>query len=49
MSLGQLAVRSAHVADALRALGLKPGQLVLRPQSLVSFGLPRLAFGSYLS
>lgn len=27
MSLGQLAQRSAHVADALRAAGLQPGKL----------------------
>lgn len=33
MSLGQLATRSAHVADALRALGLKPGEL-LQTQTL---------------
>jgi hypothetical protein len=33
MSLAQLAARSAHVADALRAAGLQPGGL-LRCQTL---------------
>ena len=28
MSLGQLAARSAHVAHALRAAGLQPGELL---------------------
>ena len=31
MTLGQLRGDSAHVADALRALGLQPGKVAVRP------------------